>query len=56
MAFAEDSEADNKLKKRLEILVGDALIVANLAKFDVFNALTLMDNCGLLESLKVCCS
>ncbi|KAJ8598041.1 N-myristoyl transferase [Rhizopogon salebrosus TDB-379] len=52
VAFAEDSEADNKLKKRLEILVGDALIVANLAKFDVFNALTLMDNCGLLESLK----
>jgi len=56
VAFAEDSEADSKLKKRLETLVGDALIIANLAKFDVFNALTLMDNCSFLESLKVCLS
>lgn len=53
-AFAEDSEADSILKKRLEALVGDALIIANEAKFDVFNALTLMDNCSFLESLKVC--
>ncbi|KAG1803719.1 N-myristoyl transferase [Suillus plorans] len=51
-AFAEDSEADSILKKRLEALVGDALIIANQAKFDVFNALTLMDNCSFLESLK----
>ncbi|KAG1832085.1 N-myristoyl transferase [Suillus variegatus] len=51
-AFAEDSEADSILKKRLEALVGDALIIANEAKFDVFNALTLMDNCSFLESLK----
>jgi hypothetical protein len=53
-AFVEDSEVDNNLKKRLEALVGDALIIANQAKFDVFNALTLMDNCSFLESLKVC--
>lgn len=52
VAFVEDSEADNNLKKRLEALVGDALIIANQAKFDVFNALTLMDNCSFLESLK----
>ncbi|KAG2111693.1 N-myristoyl transferase [Suillus discolor] len=51
-AFAADSEADSILKKRLEALVGDALIIANQAKFDVFNALTLMDNCSFLESLK----
>lgn len=50
-AFVEDSETDS-LKKRLEALVGDALIIANQAKFDVFNALTLMDNCSFLESLK----
>jgi hypothetical protein len=53
-AFVEGSEVDNNLKKRLEALVGDALIIANQAKFDVFNALTLMDNCSFLESLKVC--
>ncbi|KAG2041644.1 N-myristoyl transferase [Suillus americanus] len=51
-AFVEDSEADGNLKKRLEALVGDALIIANQAKFDVLNALTLMDNCSFLESLK----
>lgn len=51
-AFVEGSEVDNNLKKRLEALVGDALIIANQAKFDVFNALTLMDNCSFLESLK----
>ncbi|KAG2078165.1 N-myristoyl transferase [Suillus decipiens] len=50
-AFVKDSETDS-LKKRLEALVGDALIIANQAKFDVFNALTLMDNCSFLESLK----
>jgi glycylpeptide N-tetradecanoyltransferase len=54
VAFAGDSGADNKLKKRLETLIGDALIIANQAKFDVFNALTVMDNCSILESLKVC--
>ena len=34
-------------------LIGDALIIANEAKFDVFNALTLMDNVPILEDLKV---
>lgn len=41
------------VKQRLMSLVGDALIIANEAKFDVFNALTLMDNVPILEDLKV---
>lgn len=34
-------------------LIGDALIIANEAAFDVFNALTLMDNVPVLQDLKV---
>ena len=41
------------VKQRLMSLIGDALIIANEAKFDVFNALTLMDNVPFLEDLKV---
>lgn len=44
------------MKKRLENLVGDALIIADQCKFDVFNALTLMDNVPVLKDLKVCAS
>jgi len=44
---------DARLKERLENVIGDALIVANTAKFDVFNALTLMDNVPILQDLKV---
>jgi glycylpeptide N-tetradecanoyltransferase len=33
--------------------VGDALIIADQNKFDVFNALTLMDNVPFLQELKV---
>ncbi|KZO97861.1 N-myristoyl transferase [Calocera viscosa TUFC12733] len=40
------------LKKRLYELVGDALIIARDAEFDVFNALTLMDNWSFLEDHK----
>lgn len=50
----EGKERDEALKKRLLALIGDALIVANEAKFDVFNALTLMDNIPILQELKVC--
>lgn len=53
VAFEEGAEEDGKLKKRLEALLGDALNVAEQAKFDVFNALTLMDNVVLLKDLKV---
>lgn len=33
-------------------MIGDALVVASEAKFDVFNALTLMDNVPVLQDLK----
>lgn len=49
-----DSEADrSKLEKRLNELIGDALIIANNAEFDVFNALSLMDNNLFIPHLKV---
>ncbi|KIY43592.1 N-myristoyl transferase [Fistulina hepatica ATCC 64428] len=51
-AFTPDAEASGALKTRLRGLIGDALIVANNAKFDVFNALTLMDNVPILADLK----
>jgi glycylpeptide N-tetradecanoyltransferase len=53
VAFEVGAE-DGMLKKRLQTLIGDALIVADQAKFDVFNALTLMDNVPILQDLKVC--
>ncbi|KAF5985899.1 glycylpeptide n-tetradecanoyltransferase [Fusarium bulbicola] len=40
------------LKKRLNELVHDALILSKRHKFDVFNALTLMDNALFLEQQK----
>lgn len=43
---------DSRLRKRLEELITDAMIVAVQAKFDVFNALTLMDNPLFLADLK----
>jgi len=61
-AFEPQAEDSGALKRRLENIVKDALIVADRAKFDVFNALSLMDNVPLLEPLKVrrawrrCCS
>jgi len=53
VAFQEGgSDESGALKKRLTDLVQDALIIAEQAKFDVFNALTLMDNVEFLEDLK----
>lgn len=53
-ATSELGEAgDAIIKKRLLSVIGDALVVANEAKFDVFNALTLMDNVPILQDLKV---
>lgn len=52
-AFEPQAEESGALKRRLEILIKDALIVADRAKFDVFNVLTLMDNVPLLGPLKV---
>lgn len=40
------------LDVRLNALVSDALILAKLAKFDVFNALSIMDNALFLEQQK----
>jgi glycylpeptide N-tetradecanoyltransferase len=40
------------LKTRLNALINDALIEARNAKFDVFNAVTLMDNGLFLEQQK----
>ncbi|KAF7967211.1 hypothetical protein HWV62_35134 [Athelia sp. TMB] len=52
VAFEERAEEEGHLKKRLQDLIGDALILADQAKFDVFNALTLMDNVPFLQELK----
>ena len=54
VAFENGAEDSGRLKKRIETLVGDALIIADQCKFDVFNALTLMDNVPILKDLKVC--
>ncbi|KAI0082809.1 N-myristoyl transferase [Panus rudis PR-1116 ss-1] len=51
-AFEEEAEKSGRLKKRLEELIADALIIADQSHFDVFNALTLMDNCLFLQDLK----
>ncbi|KAG6837290.1 hypothetical protein H0H93_011892 [Arthromyces matolae] len=51
-AFLDGTEETGELKKRLETVIGDALVVANNAGFDVFNALTLMDNVPILQDLK----
>ncbi|OBZ69197.1 Glycylpeptide N-tetradecanoyltransferase [Grifola frondosa] len=51
VAFENGAES-GRLKKRLEELVGDALIIADQARFDVFNALSLMDNVEFLQDLK----
>lgn len=48
-----DDDQDQKVTSRLSSLITDALVVANNAKFDVFNALTLMDNMPVLKDLKV---
>ena len=53
-ALEEGAEESGRLKKRLEELVGDVLIIADNAQFDVLNALTLMDNVSFLSDLKVC--
>lgn len=52
-AFVEKADELGLLKRRLTELMGDAIILADSAKFDVFNALTLMDNPLFLQELKV---
>lgn len=54
LAFEDGAEVSSRLKRRLEELITDALVIADHAKFDVMNALTLMDNVSLLQDLRVC--
>ena len=54
-AFVENAEEHGLLKRRLTELIGDAIVLADQAKFDVFNALTLMDNPMFQHDLKVTC-
>lgn len=42
---------DKGLKERLQLLIGDLLVEAKHAGFDVFNALTLLDNPLVLDDL-----
>ncbi|KIK57706.1 hypothetical protein GYMLUDRAFT_75318 [Collybiopsis luxurians FD-317 M1] len=51
-AFIENADGNGTLKERLQGLIGDALIAANNAKFDVFNAVTMMDNDLFLKELR----
>jgi len=46
-------DQDQRVKNRLSSLFADCLIIANNAKFDVFNALTVMDNVPVFGELKV---
>lgn len=51
--WKEETDQDKKvLKERLTLLVGEALILATNAEFDVLNALTLQDNTFFLDELK----
>lgn len=53
VAFQEGADERGLLKHRLQDLIQDAIVIADQAKFDVFNALTLMDNNAILSDLKV---
>lgn len=54
VAFKPGADSDKSLKERLTELVSNALVIANQSEFDVFNALTLMDNNEFITDLKVC--
>ncbi|KEP52126.1 glycylpeptide N-tetradecanoyltransferase [Rhizoctonia solani 123E] len=47
----DESGGEPAVKARVQVLITDALVLANKAKFDVFNALTLMDNFPFLKEL-----
>lgn len=51
-AAFNSENSKSELKDRLNQLINDALILAKKYKFDVFNALTLMDNSLFLEQQK----
>lgn len=45
---------DEEFRDRLNLLMEDAVYLTKKHEFDVFNALTLMDNPKFMENLKVC--
>ncbi|KAF8456738.1 acyl-CoA N-acyltransferase [Kalaharituber pfeilii] len=51
-AFEEAPDTRKHLKLRLKELINDALIIAKKAQFDVFNALSLLDNGLFITDLK----
>lgn len=51
-ARAPPAGSNSLLRERLNSLINDALILAKKVKFDVFNALTLLDNALFLEQQK----
>ncbi|CAZ85319.1 unnamed protein product [Tuber melanosporum] len=51
-AFSKSPDAKKELKVRLNALIHDALILAKKFNFDVFNALTLLDNTLFLREQK----
>ncbi|WVQ84211.1 glycylpeptide N-tetradecanoyltransferase [Cryptococcus sp. DSM 104549] len=51
-AATHDAKAKKKLGERLNELVGDLMVVAKHANFDVVNALTLLDNNMFLQEQK----
>ncbi|KAF8428180.1 acyl-CoA N-acyltransferase [Tirmania nivea] len=51
-AFETGEDAKKNLKIRLNKLMNDALVIAKRFKFDVFNALTLLDNNLFLQDQK----
>ncbi|KAL7276479.1 glycylpeptide N-tetradecanoyltransferase [Rhizina undulata] len=51
-AFSDSADVKKELKIRLNELMNDALILAKKYNFDVFNALTLLDNTLFLEEQK----
>ncbi|KZT09671.1 N-myristoyl transferase [Laetiporus sulphureus 93-53] len=52
VAFSKGADQDGRLKRRLEELIGDCMIIASQADFDVVNALTIMDNVMFLQDHK----
>lgn len=47
-------KTDKALRDRLNLLMEDAVYLTQEHGFDVFNALTLMDNPKFMKNLKVC--
>ena len=52
-ALSDDANMETLLRERLISLIRDAVVLANQCGFDVFNALTMMDNLTFLKALRV---